>query len=360
MRVCQHLCRLHVATRKNTVRRMIGPLECGLVSLTKHHPVNVSQATYLQRPESRRKARSAEPLSDVRAVSLLFAKKIGRSVVAFAVVASSAGCILTKDLPDPALDIPEGLQGGAAGQSERRARRRSTGGAAFAPRELTAADGGGPDGQPRTLRRQHRPLPCRPMRRRGSPARRCCRACNGSGQETYSRTSGSSSSGLDQSAAARWSTIRPRSSASYELDFWGKNRDAAQAAEETATANRFDRDVVALTTLATRRQRLFPGAGLAGPHSHGAAQHRQRAPHPRCDQAAAAGRHRHRSRRRAAGKRARQPARAVPPLRQTLDQNINALATLVSRPPESVRVDRRVARTTSRSRASRPACRRNC
>ena len=28
----------------------------------------------------------------------------------------------------------------------------------------------------------------------------------------------------------------------------------------------------------------------------------------------------------------------VPPLRQTLDQNINALATLVSRPPESVRV----------------------
>jgi hypothetical protein len=42
----QHSCRLHVATRKNTVRRMIGQLECGLVSLTKHHPVNVSQATY--------------------------------------------------------------------------------------------------------------------------------------------------------------------------------------------------------------------------------------------------------------------------------------------------------------------------
>src|ERR1700709_1873940 len=38
-------------------------------------------------------------------------------------------------------------------------------------------------------------------------------------------------------------------SASYQLDFWGKNRDAAQAAEETSVANRFDRDVVALTTL---------------------------------------------------------------------------------------------------------------
>lgn len=41
-----HPCRLHVATRKNTVRRMIGQLECGLVSLTKHHPVNVSQTAY--------------------------------------------------------------------------------------------------------------------------------------------------------------------------------------------------------------------------------------------------------------------------------------------------------------------------
>ena len=38
-------------------------------------------------------------------------------------------------------------------------------------------------------------------------------------------------------------------SASYEIDFWGKNRDAALAADETAIASRFDRDVVALTTL---------------------------------------------------------------------------------------------------------------
>ena len=38
-------------------------------------------------------------------------------------------------------------------------------------------------------------------------------------------------------------------SASYQLDFWGQNRDALQAAEETAIGNRFDREVVALTTL---------------------------------------------------------------------------------------------------------------
>jgi len=39
-------------------------------------------------------------------------------------------------------------------------------------------------------------------------------------------------------------------SASYELDFWGKNRAAAQSARLLAGASRADRDTVALTTLA--------------------------------------------------------------------------------------------------------------
>jgi NodT family efflux transporter outer membrane factor (OMF) lipoprotein len=38
-------------------------------------------------------------------------------------------------------------------------------------------------------------------------------------------------------------------SASYEIDFWGKNRAALRAAEELAVASRFDREVVALTTV---------------------------------------------------------------------------------------------------------------
>jgi NodT family efflux transporter outer membrane factor (OMF) lipoprotein len=38
--------------------------------------------------------------------------------------------------------------------------------------------------------------------------------------------------------------------ASYELDFWGKNRALVRAAEETAAAARFDREVVALSTMA--------------------------------------------------------------------------------------------------------------
>ena len=37
--------------------------------------------------------------------------------------------------------------------------------------------------------------------------------------------------------------------ASYEIDFWGKNRSALRAAEETAAASRFNREVVGLTTV---------------------------------------------------------------------------------------------------------------
>jgi len=37
--------------------------------------------------------------------------------------------------------------------------------------------------------------------------------------------------------------------ASYELDFWGKNRATSEAAQEVAIATRFDRDVVTLSTV---------------------------------------------------------------------------------------------------------------
>ena len=73
-------------------------------------------------------------------------------------------------------------------------------------------------------------------------------AVQGNGSQSYSRTSGSSASGL--SIGGRETVNYATSlSASYQLDFWGGNRDALQAAEESATANRFDRDVTALTTL---------------------------------------------------------------------------------------------------------------
>jgi outer membrane protein, multidrug efflux system len=46
-------------------------------------------------------------------------------------------------------------------------------------------------------------------------------------------------------------------SASYVLDFWGRNRALLRAAEQTASASRFDREVVALTTLVSVADAYF-------------------------------------------------------------------------------------------------------
>jgi NodT family efflux transporter outer membrane factor (OMF) lipoprotein len=53
------------------------------------------------------------------------------------------------------------------------------------------------------------------------------------------------------------STIVGQLSASYEIDFWGKNRATLRAAEEIAVASRFDREVVALTTVVSVANTYF-------------------------------------------------------------------------------------------------------
>lgn len=160
---------------------------------------------------------------------------------------------------------------------------------------------------------------------------------SGGGSETYSRTSGSSASGLTNGGreVVNYSSSL---SASYQLDFWGQNRDALQTAEETANANRFDRDTVALTTLAAVADAYFQV--LSSQDRLRTAQ-RNIASAQRILDAI-------RERRKAGtgtdldvaqqeSVLANQKA-LVPPLRQTLDQNANALAVLVSRPPKSVRL----------------------
>ena len=46
-------------------------------------------------------------------------------------------------------------------------------------------------------------------------------------------------------------TYRTVINASYEVDFWGKNRAISRAAEQNAIASRFDRDIVAVSTMAS-------------------------------------------------------------------------------------------------------------
>ena len=247
---------------------------------------------------------------------------------------SSSGCLLTKDLPDPALDIPGGYKAAGA-ENPLDAPPTLDWWRGFRSAELTQLME-----EAQTVNLDIAAATARFIQA-DAQARIAGAALlpnvSGTGSETYSRTSGSSSSGLTN-GGREIVNYNASFSASYELDFWGKNRDAAQSAEETAVANRFDRDVVALTTLVSVANAYFQVL---------ASQDRLRTAERNI---ASATRILNAIRERLkagtgtdldvaqqesvlANQRA-----LVPPLRQTLQQNINALATLVSRPPESVRV----------------------
>ena len=127
-------------------------------------------------------------------------------------------------------------------------------------------------------------------------------------------------------------------SASYEIDFWGKNRAALRSAEELAVATRFDREVVALTTVVSVANTYFQVL---------AAQDRLRIAR---DNLAAATRVYNLVKQRfdvgtaSALDTAQQESvvniqrAAIPPLEQVVQQNIATLAVLIGRTPESIRV----------------------
>lgn len=258
-----------------------------------------------------------------------------RMLVLCAAVAPSAGCILTQDLPDPALDVPQGYQA---------ARLSNPNGATptldwwrgFRSRELTQLME-----EAQTVNLDIAAATSR-IRQADAQARITGAALlpslSTAGQENYSRNSGSSSNGLTNGGREVVS-YSSSLSASYELDFWGKNRDAALATEETATATRFDRDVVALSTLTAVANAYFQVLASqdrikTAERNIASAQRILDAIQSRLTAGTGTDLDLAQQQSVLANQRA-----AVPPLRQTLAQNLNALATLVSRPPESVRIN---------------------
>lgn len=244
---------------------------------------------------------------------------------------SSGACVLTQDLPDPALDVP--AQYKYAGKTD--APPTLDWWRGFRSAELTQLMEEAQTVNLDIAAAVSRIVEADAQARQAGAA--LLPSLSGSGQETYSRTSGSSSSGLTN-GGREVVNYSASLSASYQLDFWGQNRDALQTAEETAKANRFDRDTVALTTLAAVANAYFQV--LSSQDRLRTAQ-RNIASAQRILDAI-------RERRKAGtgtdldvaqqeSVLANQKA-LVPPLRQTLDQNTNALAVLVSRPPESVRL----------------------
>ncbi len=85
---------------------------------------------------------------------------------------------------------------------------------------------------------------------------------NGNAQHTQqSKTTGSTNVISVSQSGAGVAIIRNNLTAtlnaSYEIDFWGKNRSLVRAAEETAVASRYDREVVGLTTVVAAANAYF-------------------------------------------------------------------------------------------------------
>ena len=161
---------------------------------------------------------------------------------------------------------------------------------------------------------------------------------DGNASASRSRSSRATSSATTSLGGRTIDTFSVSLSASYEIDFWGKYRDAALAADETAIASRFDRDVVALTSLVGVANAYFQVLAAQdririANNNIASAQRIYDAFKQRLDVGTATDLDLAQQESALANQKA-----TLPLLRQTLAQNVNALAVLVARPPESVNV----------------------
>src|SRR5450830_1058931 len=143
---------------------------------------------------------------------------------------------------------------------------------------------------------------------------------------------------IDNSGFSVHNNLIASLTASYEIDFWGKNRAALRAAEEIAVATRYDREVVGLTTVVASANAYFQV--LASQDLLRVTRANVQSATRVLDliqQRVTAGTA-------SALDTAQQESlvnsqRAlIPPLEQALVQNRNALALLMARSPESVRI----------------------
>ena len=145
--------------------------------------------------------------------------------------------------------------------------------------------------------------------------------------------------GVPGQGLSTYNVFNPQITASYEIDFWGKNRAARAAARAAAVASRYDQETVALTVVSSvastyfqalelrdrlevARQNLANGEkilhGLTFEQSVGTATGLDVAQQATVVALLYA---------------------AIPPLEQQLKQTVYALAVLIGRTPESVDVD---------------------
>jgi multidrug efflux system outer membrane protein len=256
------------------------------------------------------------------------------------------GCLLSGDLPEPGLVVPASYDGGPKSPIAAQAALPSLDWwRKFRSRELTAvieeARVANLDIAAAIARIEQADAQARIT---GAPLLPLI-TLNGNGTHTQASKTTSKPSAANLGRNTYNSTrdivtnnVQATLNASYEIDFWGKNRAALRAAEESAVASRYDREVVGLSTVAAAANAYFQVL---------AAQDRLKAAH---EDIVSATRVLNLIKQRAeagtasALEIAQQESvvdtlrASVPPLEQILKQNRISLAILMGRSPEQVRI----------------------
>jgi len=252
------------------------------------------------------------------------------------------GCLLTGDIPEPGLQIPEFYSGGPKNQKlAEAALPRLDWWRGFRSRELTHIVEVAQLANLDIAVAVARIIQADAQARIAGASLLPVIDLNGDASHSQSsRTTGTTSTTTIRTVAPsiHRDNLQITLNASFELDFWGKNRAALQAAEQTAAASRFDREVVALSTVVAAANAYFQVL---------ATQDRLRS--AREDLKSATRVLELIKQRVNAGtaselETAQQQSvvetlrAAIPPLEQTLKQNRTALAILTARSPEAVRI----------------------
>ncbi len=247
------------------------------------------------------------------------------------------GCLLSGDLPAPALDIPAAYDGASHRPAVAEAALpKLDWWRSFRSRELTRYVELALEGNLDIAAAIARIVQADAQSRISGAALLPSIDLNGSG--SHSRSSQSTSSSGTSFSGSERDNLSASLTASYEIDFWGKNRAALRSSEESAVASRFDREVVALSTVVATANAYFEVL---------AAQDRIRVANENVKSASdvlTLIRDRFKAGTASQLDVAQQESlvatqrAAIPLLRQTLKQNRTALALLIARSPERVYV----------------------
>lgn len=245
-----------------------------------------------------------------------------------------AGCLLTGEAPEPGLDVPASY---TRGPRDPKAAEVATPPLdwwrGFRSRELTEIIEQAREANLDIAAAVARIVQADAQARITGAALLPAVALNGDAQR--SRGSETLSGG---GSGAETNNLSATLSASYEIDFWGKNRSALRSAEQLAVASRFDREVVGLTTVVSAANAYFQVL---------ASQDRLRAARGNLESATRVLnliQQRVNAGTASALETSQQEAvvntqrAAIPPLEQIVTQNRNALAVLMARSPEGVRI----------------------